>query len=95
VVVEANTFNDQSKASTYQVSVTGKHSTSGRSTSYYLRLAPWGPIQEPNQLSVTSSIYRGIEAGDQVCLGLHEGRLHLAWYQLTDCPAEPQQQPAQ
>jgi hypothetical protein len=89
LVVLADTMIDSTKSSTYIVPVTGKHATSGKSTTYYLNLAPWGPLQEPNEINVSSSMYDGTSAGDSICLALHPGRLHAPWYQLTDCPTQP------
>jgi hypothetical protein len=95
LVVLTNTLMDRSKPTTYIVPVTGKHTTSGKSTTYYLELAPWGPIDHSNEISVASDFYNEMQTGDQVCLGLHAGRLHAAWYQLAECPAQsaPEQTP--
>jgi hypothetical protein len=95
LAVVMDTVADRSNATTYMVSVMGKHESHGKSTTYYLELAPWGPVEKPNKLSVSSSIYSNAEAGDAVCLGVHPGRLHAAWYQLTECPAQPAPEPAQ
>jgi hypothetical protein len=95
LAIVADTLLDKATASTYIVPVTGKHLTSGKSTTYYLDLAPWGPLQEPNKISVSSSFYSDISAGDEICLALHPGRLHAAWYHLAACPAEPAQQPTE
>jgi hypothetical protein len=95
IAVVANCLADSAKPSTYIVPVTGKHATSGKSTTYYLELAPWGPVEKPNNLSVSSSFYGGTQPGDQICLALHPGRLHAPWYQLADCPAQPASEPTQ
>jgi hypothetical protein len=71
------------------VPVTGKHTVSGKSTTYYLDLAPWGPLQKPNKISVSSSSYRDAVPGDQICLDLHPGRLQAQWYQRVDCSSSP------
>ena len=91
LAVAADTVTDKSTASTYVVPVTGKHISSGRSTTYYLELAPWGPIENSNRISVPHSFYNDTQPGDQVCLALHDGRLHAPWYQLASCPAQPAQ----
>ena len=95
LAIVLDTVTDNAKVSIYAVPVTGKHLTSGKSTTYYLELAPWGPLQEPNKINVSSSFYDEMQAGDQVCLGLHPGRLRASWYQLTDCPAQPAASPTQ
>jgi hypothetical protein len=88
LAVAANKMLDRAKPAIYIVPITGKHESHGKSTTYYLELAPWGPIDHPNEISVASDFYRDIQPGDQVCLGLHPGRLHAAWYQLAECPAQ-------
>jgi hypothetical protein len=81
----ADTLADKSDAVSYSVTVTGKHMTSGKSTSYYLDLEPWGPYEGPNRVSVSGSVYGETSEGDTVCLALHEGALHVAWYRLVKC----------
>lgn len=85
----ADTLADPSTPQPYAAQVVGKHISRGRSTSYYLDLAPWGPIQTPNRLSVPSAIYRKTVQGDQVCLELHPGTLHVEWYRRVDCSYQP------
>lgn len=84
-VVLANTLTDQSQATRYTASVIGKHTSSGRSTSYILELSPWGPIANSNQLSVSSTLYYKTTVGDQVCLDLHSGSLNAPWYRHVSC----------
>jgi hypothetical protein len=95
VATAADSLPDRSKATSYVVTVTGKHRTHGRSTSYYLDLEPWGPIQEPNKVNVPFSTYRDAAPGDAVCLDLHAGALNLAWYERISCPMQPALQTAQ
>ncbi len=87
LAIVVDTLLDNTQPTAYTVPVTGKHSVSGKSTSYYLELAPWGPTQEPNEIKVSSSLYRDTSSGEIVCLALHPGRLHAAWNQLIDCAA--------
>jgi hypothetical protein len=88
LAVAANKMLDRAKPAIYIVPVTGKHVSHGKSTTYYLDLAPWGPINHSNEISVSRGFYSDMQSGDQVCLGLHQGWLHAAWYQLTECPAQ-------
>ena len=95
LAIEADILLDRAQSTTYTVQVTGKHIHRGKSTTYYLNLASWGPLQEPNQIKVTSRFYNDTQAGDQICVELHPGRLQAAWYQLAECPATPATEPAQ
>lgn len=84
-----NTLPDRSTGQVYTTAVTGKHISSGRSTTYYLRVEPWGPYPNSNQFSVSPQEYRETGIGDQVCLGLHPGLLHAKWYEMVSCADQP------
>jgi hypothetical protein len=79
---------DGSYPAPYRASVIQKHEYHGRSTSYMLYLAPWGPFAERNRLSVTSHFYHRTEIGDQVCLDLYPGSLHAQWFRQVDCATQ-------
>ena len=89
MTITVNTLDDQSPATTYTAPVLRKHISSGRSTTYYLDLAPWGPIQNRNSLRVPRSTYDAFAVGEQVCLALHAGRLHAPWYAQVPCEVSP------
>jgi len=88
LVVAADTMPDRSQASSFTTNVVSKHISSGRSTSYILVLAPWGPVERTNTVSVSSKTYRNTEIGDEVCLALHAGALHVPWYMQIRCGGE-------
>jgi len=90
LVTAADTLADTSKASNFTVQVIGKHLSRGRSTTYYLDLAPWGPVEGSSKIHVPRSVYEASGEGDSVCLALHTGRLSLPWYQRVDCRSEPE-----
>jgi hypothetical protein len=85
LVMAADTLLDDSPSTTYATSVVGEHETHGRSTSYYLDLAPWGPFSGTNKLSVSRSEYARAQIGDAVCLALRPGYLHAPWYTRVSC----------
>jgi uncharacterized protein (DUF697 family) len=88
-VAVADAVGDQTTPQHFVVHVTGKHFTSGRSRSYYLELEPWGPLELPNTLSVSQSIYDKATPGDDVCLDLRPGRLNASWYTQVSSTAAP------
>jgi hypothetical protein len=85
----ADTLPDQSKPEHFAAQVVSKHISRGRSTTYYLDLEPWGPVQHPNRISVSSAIYGQTVEGGQMCLELHTGALYVSWYKRVDCPNQP------
>jgi hypothetical protein len=58
---------DGSQPTTSNVVVAEKHVRRGRSTSYYLDLPPWGPLDEPNSIKVSQAVYDSTAPGQQVC----------------------------
>jgi hypothetical protein len=81
----ADTLLDHAPATAYATSVIGEHEVHGKSTSYILDLAPWGPFDKANKLSVPLSEYRRARVGDPVCLSLHPGYLRASWYTRVPC----------
>jgi hypothetical protein len=88
MVTAADTIHDPSQASVFTTQVTGKQVSGGRSTTYYLVVAPWGPMEGTSKISVSATRYGNTAIDDQVCVGLHAGNLHAPWYALVDCPTE-------
>jgi hypothetical protein len=85
VVMDADTLLDHAPATTFATSVVGEHEVHGRSTTYYLDLAAWGPFGGTNKLSVPHSEYMQAQIGGAVCLALHPGYLHAQWYTRIEC----------
>jgi hypothetical protein len=83
--MQVNALLDPSTPQNYRVIVTAKHVSQGRSTSYHLRLAPWGPEVGGQDLMVSRSMYAGIKQGDTVCMELRSGAMGVAWSELGRC----------
>ena len=76
----------QSSPRLYETSVLKKNeSHSSKGTSYFLRVASWGPIGYPDDVDVPMRTYNKARVGDPVCYGLHPGFLHAPWYASTSC----------
>ena len=88
--VALNAHLDKEQVSAYRATVTRKYESHGRSTSYVLYLAPWGPFDGTNRVGVSSRVYRNTAIGDSVCLNLHPGALHAAWFEVVDCSSQPE-----
>jgi hypothetical protein len=84
-VAVSDVFFDHAKPTAYTASVVGGHVSSGKTTTYYLRLTPWGPVQTEDDVSVAESVYSAAHIGDQVCLSLSPGWLKAAWFRVVPC----------
>lgn len=85
----ADTVPDRSAPVSYRTRITRMYETHGRHASSYLRLAPWGPVAYPDDVAVPVRVYRQVNVGALVCIGLYPGFLHAPWYTLTLCPDHP------
>jgi hypothetical protein len=83
--IQANALLDQSTPKTYRVIITGKNVSHGKSTSYHLKLAQWGPNVNGQDLMVSYSQYAAAKPGDTVCMLLRSGALRVAWSELGRC----------
>jgi len=82
---------DKSPPAHYTTTVTNKYETYHRGTSYHLALAPWGPAQWSDSLTVSQAVYDSTLIGGQACLELYPGLLHLPWYRMVACDSTGQQ----
>jgi hypothetical protein len=81
---------DASAPQTVRATIESTFVSSGRATSYYLRLPPWGPRLKPNSIEVSETLYNKLDAGDSVCIDLRRGALSIPWFEPRDCaPALP------
>jgi len=85
VVMETNAMFDRMPATIYLTTVTQKYITHGKSSSYHLVLAPWGPMQRGDNVTVTRSFYNDRSVGGPVCIALRSGALSIPWYSVHPC----------
>ena len=74
---------DRSAPATYQTQVLAKRADNGRTTSYYLQVAPWGPRHDSEEINVSRALYRAISPGQPVSIHLYSGALHLPWFSVS------------
>jgi hypothetical protein len=83
---------DRSVPAAYQTQVLGKRADEGRTTTYYLRVAPWGPRHNSDEIEVPRALFGAISPGQSVSIHLYSGALHLPWFSVsrisTPDPAE-------
>jgi hypothetical protein len=83
--VVSNCAFDKSEPEIFTSEVIGKEISSGKSTTYYLTLKPWGPRTETERVSVTKDEYENADNGDTVEIYLRQGVLRTPWfYVVTD-----------
>ena len=80
---------DSAPASVYRSAIEGMRISHGKSTSYYLTLAPWGPQTQADEVDVGRRFYRTVSRGEIVCVLLHPGFLKARWFEIRKCGVNP------
>jgi len=76
-----NCVYDLSEPKVYPAKVIDKSiSRSRRSTTYNIKVEPWGHHKDPEKISVPSSKYYDIEIGQTVSIDYKDGLLGIPWY---------------
>jgi hypothetical protein len=93
VTAMADTLLDRTAPQTLRAEVLQKRISHGRHTTWYLRLSPWGPRDQPAEVSIHSSFYSSVQPGQIVCVYLYPGTLKIPWFQVGRCPNVPSASP--
>lgn len=74
---------DSSSPVACEATILAKRVSTGRSTSYYLELSPWGPRAKSEEVSVSASQYREAAVGENVEVESRSGGLGIPWFDLV------------
>jgi hypothetical protein len=88
VVAQGDALLDTAPGETFQTQVISTHISRGRSTTYSVTLAPWGPDTGANTHDVSPALYAHLEFRGVACVTLHSGALHLRWYVISTCDGQ-------
>lgn len=76
---------DSSPPRAFTAAVVGKHISSGKSRSFNLHLAPWGPRSYPDNVQVRADFYETVQVGEVLCVDLYPGAIQVPWFVLRHC----------
>jgi hypothetical protein len=79
-----NSVYDDGAATTFTPQVIDKHISSGKTTTYHLRLKPWGPVPTAEDVQVSAACYRQVQPGQTVTVALLPGRLGVPWFTVME-----------
>jgi len=82
-IAQFDVLADRSTPATFQTHVLGMRADNGRTTSYFLRVAPWGPRNDSGEIEVSRALYRAVSPGQSVAIHLYSGALHLPWFSVS------------
>ncbi len=76
----ANCVYDKSEPTVYNAEVVGKRVSSGKHTTYYVKVTPWGHHYDKEEISVPKSQYDEIQIGQSIKIDLKQGLFDIPWY---------------
>ncbi|RSK51162.1 hypothetical protein [Hymenobacter rigui] len=83
-VVAINCVFDEATPRVYAANVISKHISSGKTTTYYLKVGAWGPRTAPEDVTVTEETYDQTMPGDSVRVYQFPGRLAMPWFTVSE-----------
>jgi len=63
--------------------------SSGKSTTYYLELTPWGQQKDIEEVSVSKALYNKLEQNDKVNIYYMKGQFDIPWFELKELKKQP------
>lgn len=78
--ITLNGLSDRTPSTVYKAQVLSKRVSSGKGTTYYLKLSAWGPRTAESEVSVSKSVYESRKAGDIVRVLVFRGGFRIPWY---------------
>lgn len=85
-LVFLNDYLDHEKPKTVTAQVLDMSISTGKTTTYTLNLTAWAQHKSSDEVTVSSTIYKRLHKGDQVCIKLYPGKFGWAYYYVNTCP---------
>lgn len=76
----ANCVYDTSEPTVYSAEVVDKRISTGKHTTYYVKVMPWGHHYDKEEISVSRTQYDEIGIGQTVKIDLQKGLFNIPWY---------------
>ena len=83
-VIYLNCNLDKSEPEHYTATILDKRISTGKHTSYYLKLTAWGQQKEIDEVSVNKGLYKRVEIDNEINIYFRNGKLEIPWYIVTD-----------
>jgi len=82
--ITLNCMYDKSEPEKYDATILSKRISSGKSTTYYLELTPWGKQKEIDEVSVSKDLYNKLNQNDKVNIYFMKGQFDIPWFEVTE-----------
>ena len=75
---------DEGTATIHEVKVLDKSMSGGKTTTYHLKVTPWGPRPNDENVTVTQEYYEQVKPGDKVEIYAMPGQLGIPWFTVVE-----------
>lgn len=82
-IINYNCIYDDSQSEVYSSEILDMRISTGKTTSYYIELKPWGPVTEAEDVSISRELYERLEIGESVKIYLQNGKMNIPWFSVT------------
>ncbi len=79
VMVFLNQMTDKNIPMPYKARIQKMWATHGKSDSYHLELAPWGPQRNVDDVTTSEDFYNSVQVNDTIAISLHPGGLDIPY----------------
>lgn len=83
-VVNLNCMYDKSEPESFSATILSKRISSGKSTTYYFELTPWGQKKKADEVSVSKVLYNKLETNNKVSIYFMKGKFDIPWFEVTE-----------
>ncbi|WP_316797894.1 hypothetical protein [Pedobacter frigidisoli] len=82
-IIFLNCYYDQSTPKMFHSKILSKRIRSGKTTSYYLELEPWGERKTAEDVDVSKDFYFEVNESDTVNIYFMKGKFDIPWFELS------------
>jgi len=75
---------DKSEPQHFTATILDKRISTGKHTSYYLKLTAWGQQHEIDEVSVSKGLYNRVDIDNEINIYFRNGKLDIPWFIVTD-----------
>ncbi|GJM63219.1 hypothetical protein PEDI_37710 [Persicobacter diffluens] len=83
-VIYLNCSLDKLEPEQYTATILEKRISTGKHTSYYLKLTAWGHQNEIDEVSVSKGLYKRVDIDTEINIYFRNGKLEIPWFIVTD-----------
>ncbi len=83
-IITLNCFYDKLEPEKFNATILSKRISSGKSTTYYFELTPWGQQKEIDEVSVPKDLYNKLDQNDKVNIYFMKGQFEIPWFEVAE-----------